>query len=651
MTEEIKIGVYICHCGVNISSVIDVDELVNYAKTLDNVVLSRDNIFTCSAPGQNSIIEDIKETGLNRVVVAACSPHMHERTFRNAAEQAGLNRHLVEIANIREQSAWVHPQNPIEATIKAKTLVRMAIARARLLEPIETTRTDVQQKLLVIGGGVAGLKATLDAARRGINVTLLERSPTLGGHAARIGKLVHSPSSGAATVTELVRNISVLDNVTILTNAKITEVTGSFGDYSVSIDVQPRYVKENIQNPEKGIEACPVLVDNEYEYGINKRKAFFKPFTMAYPKSYVIDMDSCTHNIDGCTKCVDACGENHIDLKMPVSSSTEQFGTIIVTIGFDPYEPKEGEYGYKENDKIITLMQLERYLSNDEIDFNRIGVKDPQNIVFISCVGSMNEENPECSRMCCSSSFKNMIRIKDVYPNANVFFLYQDIRTYARREELLYETASAKQVMMLRWDSNSPPKVDDNGNLSVRIYDSLIGEELLIPSDLIVLSNGMTPRKGYKEIAKLLKLPCSSEGWIQEAHAKLRPVELPSPGVYVGGCAQAPRDIAESITSASAATAKALIPIVQGQVEQEPQIAYVNEDVCGACGICITTCPYEAISRIDLEDERQVAKVNATLCQGCGQCAGACPTGAMQQKNYRDDQIYAMINTIIVGGD
>jgi heterodisulfide reductase subunit A len=187
--------------------------------------------------------------------------------------------------------------------------------------------------------------------------------------------------------------------------------------------------------------------------------------------------------------------------------------------------------------------------------------------------------------------------------------------------------------------------------LSVRIYDSLIGEELLIPSDLIVLSNGMTPRKGYKEIAKLLKLPCSSEGWIQEAHAKLRPVELPSPGVYVGGCAQAPRDIAESITSASAATAKALIPIVQGQVEQEPQIAYVNEDVCGACGMCITTCPYEAISRIELEDQRQVANVNATLCQGCGQCAGACPTGAMQQKNYRDDQIYAMINTIIVGGD
>ncbi|MCE7734369.1 MAG: CoB--CoM heterodisulfide reductase iron-sulfur subunit A family protein [Candidatus Heimdallarchaeota archaeon] len=651
MTEEIRIGVYTCHCGVNISSVIDIDEVVNYAKALDNVVLSRDNIFTCSAPGQNSIIEDIKEHGLNRVVVAACSPHMHERTFRNAAEQAGLNRYLVEIANIREQSAWVHPQNPIEATDKAKTLVRMAVAKARLLEAIEITKTDVKQKLLVIGGGVAGLKATQDAAQRGLDVTLVERSPTLGGHAARIGKLVHTNISGSATVNEFVDQISVMDNVTILTNAKVTEVKGSFGDYSVSINIKPRYVKGSIPNPEKGLEACPVLVDNEYEYGIDKRKAFFKPFTMAYPSSYVIDMNACTHNIDGCDKCVTACGESHIDLKMPDSSSSEQFGTIIVTTGFDPYEPKVGEYGYKENEKVITLMQLERYLSDDEIDFKRIGVEDPQNIVFISCVGSMNDENPECSRMCCSSSFKNMIRIRHVFPNANIFFLYQDIRTYARREELLYETASAKQVMMLRWDKESPPKVDVNGDMNVKIYDSLISEELLIPSDLIVLSNGMLPREGYKETAELLKLPCSSEGWIQEAHAKLRPVELPSPGVYVGGTAQAPRDIMESITTASAATAKALIPILQGQVEQEAQLCYVNEDVCGACGVCITTCPYEAITKIDLPDDRQVANVNAKLCHGCGQCAGACPTGAMQQKNYRDDQIYAMINALIVGGD
>lgn len=287
------------------------------------------------------------------------------------------------------------------------------------------------------------------------------------------------------------------------------------------------------------------------------------------------------------------------------------------------------------------------------MDLGTVRVSDPKNIVFISCVGSMQDPSIEgantyCSRMCCSSSFKNMIKLKDIYPNTNLFFLYRDIRTYARRDELLYEEASKRQIIYVRYKRSSPPLVTVNGGVEVQVYDQLIGEDIIIPTDLVVLANGMVPTRGYERVTELLKIPCSSDGWIQESHAKLRPVQLPSPGIYVGGTAQSPRDIIESVTSASAAASKALIPIIQGEVELEPMISIVDEDICGACGVCITTCPYDAISRIDLEEERRVARVDPRLCAGCGQCAAACPTGAMEQRGFKDIQLMSMINEVVV---
>ncbi len=651
MTDnELRIGVYVCHCGVNIGSVIDVPGVVEYASKLDDVVIARENMFTCAAPGQNAIMDDIKNERLNRVVVAACSPKMHENTFRNACEQAGLNPYLFEMANIREQASWVHPKNPIRATEKAKTLIRMAIAKARLLEPIDKEKSSVKDKLLVIGGGVAGLKATIDAAERGMKVSLVERNPSLGGNTARIGDLVHSEKTGHQIYMEFINRIKNHDNVTILTNSELTNVKGAYGDYEVTIETKPRYVKPNIPNPEEAIEICPVKTLNEYEYGLDDRKAFYKPFKGAFPDEYLIDIDVCPK--ERCNKCVEVCGEEFIDLNESATQVVDHFGTIIVTIGYDPYTPKKGEFGYYEHPSIITLMQLERIMSDRVMSLGTVGASDPKNIVFVSCVGSMQDPNIEgantyCSRMCCSSSFKNMILLKDMYPNANLFFLYRDIRTYARRDELLYEEASKKRVIYVRYRRNAPPLVTVNGKVEVQVYDQLIGEDILIPADLVVLANGMVPTRGYDRVSELLKIPCSSEGWIQESHAKLRPVQLPSPGIYVGGAAQAPRDIIESVTSASAAASKALIPIIQGEVDLEPMIAYVDEDTCGACGVCITTCPYEAISRVDLEDGRQIARVDARLCAGCGQCAAACPSGAMQQRGFKDIQLMSMINEVI----
>ncbi len=650
MNDEIRIGVYVCHCGINIAGVIDVEQVVDHARTLPNVVLARDILFTCSSVGQNTIIDDIRNEKINRVVVAACSPRMHESTFRKAVEQAGLNPFLLEMANIREHSSWVHPTDPKGATEKAKTLVRMAVAKARFLEPIEKSSTEVTKKVLVIGGGVAGLQASLDAANRGLFVTLVEKSPVLGGKAALIGDLVYSEKKGWQIVKELIEKVVTHENIDVLTNTTVEDVSGAFGDYHVTLVTEPRYVKETCMNPEKGEEICPVKVPNEYDFELTHRKAFFKPFEGAFPPTYVIDMSACTK----CGLCLEVCGESSINLEEKPQTLSERFGTIIVAAGYDPYIPHVGEYSYGQDSRVVTLSQLERILSEKGPSLKDINLSiPPENIVFISCVGSMESPEEEdartyCSRMCCSSSIKNMLKLRKLFPSSNIYFLYRDIRTYARREEHLYEQASRNQVIFLKYDRSNPPEVEINGKPTVEVLDKLVGKRIQISADLVVLANGMMPPADIHKLRSMLKFPCSSEGWVAEAHPKLRPVELPSPGIYIAGSIQAPKDIIETLTSASAATAKAVVPILHGRAELEPLVSYVNEAICGACGICISTCPYDAIKRVVLENGRRVARVDPRLCMGCGQCVGACPSAALQQKSFTDKQIHEMIEQLVV---
>ncbi|MCY3413430.1 MAG: CoB--CoM heterodisulfide reductase iron-sulfur subunit A family protein [Candidatus Heimdallarchaeota archaeon] len=570
-SEDVRIGVFICHCGKNIGGVVDVNAVVEYAKTLPNVVVSEQNTFTCSAPGQNSIKDAIKEHKLNRVVVAACSPQMHEPTFKKTVQEAGLNPFLFEMANIREHVSWVHPKEPEKATIKAKDIVRMAIAKVRLLEAIEVSKAGVIPRVLVVGGGVAGLQAALDVARKGFDVVLVEKSAVLGGNALKVGYLAHTERRGTDIISSLITEVQANKRIQVYTETKVSNVDGAFGEYHVLI------------HPSKG------------------------------------------DNIE------------------------EKFGSIIVATGYEPYRPKDGEFGYKKNNNIKTLFEFDEMCANPEGKFDNV-----DRIVFIGCVGSM--ENPDkegarthCSRVCCSAAFKNMLRLKEYKPSMRISFIYQDIRTYQRNDERMYEKLSEKGIILIRYHRDQEPFVDIEGKLNVQTYDSLVQEWLKIPADMVVLATGMDAPSDVEETRNLFKLPCGGEGFFKEAHAKLRPVEVPSPGIYLAGACQAPKDIIESITSASAAASKAVIPLIHGEVELEPLTATVNEDICGRCGVCEPICPYGAISyKSATGNGRLVAHVDERLCSGCGTCVAGCPSGALDQKGFKNKQLYAILSALEV---
>lgn len=643
-TDEIRIGVYVCHCGLNIAGVINVKEVVQYAQNLPNVVSAKEYVFMCSAPGQDLIREDIKKCKLNRVIIAACGPEMHEPTFRAVLEEAGLNPYVLEMVSIREGSSWVHYDNPEAATEKAKDMIRMAVARARNLEPLEKMRGEVKQQALVVGGGIAGLTSALDLAERGFEVHIVEKRPVLGGHAARMGQLnvEGRKIAGKDLVNYLVEKIKDNPNIHIYTNAEVSKVDGSIGNFTIKVKIKPRYVNDKCTLCNKCVEVCPVTAPNEYEYGISERKAIFLPFDGAYPSQYVIDPETCTF----CGKCVEVCPENAINLDEKEKEITIEVGGIILATGHDPYEPPIGEYGYGLSPKVITLHQLKRLLSEDGPTKGELIIdgKRPKNIVFISCVGSLGttpNANQYCSRMCCSASLIEALHIREKYPDAQVFFVHKDVRTYGK-DESLYWKAIDNLVKFVRFEE-SPKVTVDKDEVKVEVKESTIQERLVIPADLVVLVTGMVPPKEIENLRSLFKVGCGGDGFLKEAHLKLNPVESLTGGIYLAGTATGPKSIAESIVAGSAAAAKAASLLSKDTIEVEPIVAVVDEDKCSGCGICVSICPYGAISLEKREDGTRVSKVDPMLCQGCGTCGAACPSAAIQQNSYKDKQIIPQI--------
>lgn len=641
--EEPRIGVYVCHCGINIAGVIDVEDVAKYASKLKNVVVSKDYKYMCSDPGQEMIKEDIKEHNLNRIVVAACSPRMHEPTFRTACQEAGLNPYLFEMANIREHSSWVHMREPEKATEKAKDQIRMAVAKARLLEPLEKPKVKVEKSALVIGGGIAGIQASLDLADQGFKVYLVEKTPSIGGKMAQLDKTFPTMDCSACILTPKMVDVARHPNIELLTYSEVKEVDGYIGNFKVKVEKHPRFVRESdCTGCGLCADACPIEVPNEFDLGLGTRKAIYVPFPQAVPLIYTIDKENCV----GCGMCQNVCDPDAIDFEQKPEIIELQVGTIIVATGFEIFDAtKKEEYGYGVYDNVINGLEFERLINASGPTGGKLlrpsDGKEPKSIGFIQCVGSRDETvgNNYCSRVCCMYAIKNARLYKEKHPEAEIYIFYMDIRAFGKGYEEFYKAAQEEYgIKFIRGRPGEVIEDPETKNLIVRVEDTLLGEPLEVDLELVVLSVGMEPPKDAEKIQRLLRISRGTDGFFLEAHPKLRPIDTLTDGVYLAGAVQGPKDIPDSVAQGSAAAARAAIPMAKGEVEVEPIVARVDTEKCIGCRICERVCDFGAI-----EVAERKAHVNEALCKGCGACAGACPTGAMQIKHFKDEQILAMI--------
>ncbi len=661
-----RVGVYVCHCGGNISDVVDVLKVTEAASHLPDVVLARQYTFMCSDPGQQMIIDDIFKEGLNRVVVAACSPSLHELTFRQSLIRAGLNPFLFEHVNIREQVSWVTKSDPGDATEKAGRLVAAAVAKVRLSKPLEPIRVEAVQRVAVIGGGVSGLRCASDLAKRGIPVVLLERAPFLGGRVAQLCCLYPTQSKADELIKNLISEVSQDPNVAIYTSAEVDTASGYVGNFALKVQLHPRGVTRELRSAEvqAAIEACPETADSEFDYDLAKRKAIYMPSPDSYPPMPAIDWKACTR----CGKCVEALEGNGIVLDAQPEEIDLKAGAVVLATGFDPYEPRSGEYGYGQYAEVITLPQLYRLLNPQGPTGGRLqrNGQPVKNVCLIHCVGSrqiegIHQPGPDgriydyCSRYCCTSALEAANEIRIRHPGVNVFDFYRDIRTYGRGHEDYYESASKHGVLFFRYVGEEPPVVHKaaagNGSaLAVRVKDTLTwGEEVEAPADLVVLVTGMKPRD-ITGLVETLKLARSPDGFLQEVHPKLRPVETAVSGVFLAGTCQAPMDIGESCAAASAAAARVSAMLLKGHIELAPFVATVDPERCQGSGACIEECQHQkAISLCEVTVNGTTAlqaQVNPALCRGCGMCVPVCPHGAIQVEGCRVDQFDAMVEAI-----
>lgn len=662
--EEPKIGVYICHCGVNIASTVNVEDVANYAATLPNVVLAKHYMYMCSAPAQTMIKDDIKEHGLTRVVVASCSPRMHELTFRRVVEEGGLNPYLFDMTNIREHCSWVHSEEPEKATKKAKDLIRMSVARAALLEPLQKRVVGVTVRALVVGAGIAGMRTALDMADRGFEVYLIEKEPIIAGRMAQLNKVYPTGDYAVDLLKPLMKAVVSHPRIRLLTNSKVTAVDGYIGNFKAKITTNPRRVNEKCDSCGECVAACPIEVPNEFDFGLSKRKAIYVPFADAVPHTFVVDGVNCNK----CGKCLEACKKSAINLEEQPSEEEVEIGTITVAIGHDLYEPPNGEFGYRVYDNVITTGQLERLLNQNGPTKGQLlrGSAPPESVVFISCVGSRQEPdiyqpidkdrplNRYCSRACCMAGLNNALEIKERYPKTRVYYLYRDIRTFGKGHEEYYRKAGESGVIFIKYKPETPPVVSSElGSTMVTVQDTLTNNETLaMPADYVVLNVGMVPRAEAPEVQSMLKIAKGVEGFFTEAHAKLRPLETPTDGIFLAGTVQGPKDITDSAAMGSAAAAKASVPLAKGKVELEPVVAYVELDKCDGCAMCVEPCTFKAITIEEHKEGDAVKKralVNEALCKGCGACAATCPPKAIYVKHFTLEQIAAMINALLAG--
>jgi heterodisulfide reductase subunit A len=632
---------------------VNVAALRDYAATLPHVVVARDYKYMCSDPGQELIKTDIAENGLNRVVVAACSPHLHEHTFRSACEEGGLNPYLCHMVNIREHDSWVHT-GPA-ATEKAKDLLRAAVQRVAWNEPLERRRIPIRQSVLVVGGGIAGIHAALTLANAGKKVYLVEREPSIGGHMAMFDKTFPTLDCAACILTPKMTAVKSNPNITLWTYSEVVSVEGYVGDFRVQVRRKPRYVIEDLcVGCLECVEACvykqPKFAD-EFNLGLSKRKPIYLPFPQAVPQVVLIDPETCIEFKSGkCKKtCIEACGErNAIDFNQKETLETIEVGAIILATGFQPFDASRiPYYGYGTYPNVYTALEVERLINASGPTGGELVLRDgrkPRSVGIIHCVGSRDEHtNRWCSRVCCMYSLKLAHLVKE-RSGAEVYNFYIDMRTPGKAFEEFYNRVAEEGVHFIRGKVADVYPANGDGQLTLRVEDTLLGQVRKIPVDMVILGVGLEPRTDATEVRRLFNISCSSEGWFLERHPKLAPVNTFTDGIFLAGCCQGPKDIPDTVAQAGAAAAEAFQLLDLGAIELEPNTAYVLEEVCSGCKTCVGLCPYNAISFLA---DKHVAQINEALCKGCGTCVAACPSASIRQHLFEDEQIFEEVYGIM----
>lgn len=644
-----KIGVFVCHCGTNIAPMVDVQRVAQRAGELPEVVYATDYKFTCSAPGQDQIKEAIKKYSLNGVVVAACSPRMHERTFQKTVQDAGLNPYLVEMANIREHDSWVATDQE-KATEKAIDLIRMKVKKVAKLQPLQEIRLPVTRKALVIGGGVAGIQAALDIADGGIEVVLVEKEPSIGGHMAQYDKTFPTLDCASCILTPRMVEVASHPLISIYSYSEVVEVSGFVGDYEVKIRKRARSVDlERCTGCGACLEKCPAKIPSEFEAQLATRGAIYRPFPQAVPNVPAIDRHKCLYFQKGkCRICQKICPTDAIDYDQKDEILTEKVGAMVIATGFHFYDAANyTEYGYGKYPDVITWLQFERLTNSSGPTGGKLKRPSdnviPKTIVFIHCVGSRDPSKgfPYCSRICCMATAKHAVIARSKVPDARIYSFYIDIRAAGKGYEEFIRRAIEKEN--IEFIKGRPSRVvQKGGKLLVRSEDAFLGRPIEILADLVVLTNGATSNEDAPQLAQSLGIGYDQYGFYSELHPKLRPVETNRAGIFLAGMCQGPKDIPESVAQASAAAAKVLGLLSKDEIAREPQVAEANPSRCTGCMDCQEICFYSAIE----EDEyvgRKVARVIPGVCQGCGACVAHCPDGALELKSFNDEQIHAEI--------
>ncbi len=659
-----RIGVFVCWCGSNIAATVDVAAVAEAMRNEPGVVYAADYPYMCSEVGQGMIRQAVQEHALTGAVVCSCSPRMHEATFRKAAQAAGLNPYMVEIANIREHCSWIHKDKQ-EATEKAIVLARVAVAKAILNASLTPGESPVTKRALVIGGGIAGIQTALDIADAGYEVDIVEKTPTIGGRMAQLDKTFPTLDCAACILTPKMVDAAQNEKITLFTYSEVESVSGFVGSFTAKIRKKARYV-DTTKCTGCGlcVEKCPSKKAlNEFNMNLDHRKAIYIPFAQAVPNKATIDRTQCIKLKTGkCGLCEKVCSAGAIDYQQRDEIVERRYGAVVAATGFKPIDIAAlDEFGYSQNPDVVTSLEFERIMNAAGPTKGQLirpsDGKHPHEIVFVQCVGSRCSQDAKCgktycSKICCMYTAKHAMLVREKYPDVNVRVFYIDVRTPGKNFDE-FQRRAVEQYGVDYIKGMVGKVYEQGGKLMVQGSDLLMNEQLTIAADMVVLATAIEPDPSARKVATMLAASMDTNDFFTEAHPKLRPVESPTAGVFLSGACQGPKDIPETVAQASAAAAKVITLLNRDHLVTNPCVAGSNELLCNGCSSCERVCPYGAITYREKEvrgpgvrEVRRVAEVNPAVCQGCGACTVTCPSGAMDLKGFTNRQILAEVDAI-----